>query len=183
MKRILNEVKAGMDSALDHFRKELKNLRSGRANPGILDEVRVEVYGSQMRIKELGTITVPESRQLLVTPFDPQTGGAIAKAIEKHLNMQAMVDGKAVRVPVPSLNEETRKDIVKQAKKRSEEAKVAIREVRRKGNETAKKMKADGDIAEDEQKKAEKEVQNLTDKYCKDIDTFLAEKEKELLEV
>ena len=180
----LNQTKAGMDQAVEHFRKEMSNLRSGRANPGILDAVRVEIYGSEMKIKDLATITMPEARMILISPYDGQTAGAIAKGIEKaNLNLQPILEGKSVRISIPPLNEELRKDICKQAKKKAEETKVAIREHRRKGNDLLKQKKTAGDISEDDVKGTEKKIQELTDKYCKEIDTLLATKEKEIMTV
>lgn len=179
-----SETKKDMENALEHYRKELRNLRSGRANPGLLDSVSVEAYGTSMRLKELANVTVSEARQLLVTPFDPQMASAIGKGIEKaNLGIQPIVDGNAVRVPVPPLTEEMRKEIVKQAKQKAEEAKVGVREVRRKSNDSVKKLKSGGEIAEDEQKKLEKVIQDLTDKFCKEVDDLLKEKEKDILEV
>lgn len=178
------EAKTKMQGVLDHFKQELKNLRTNRANPGVLDGVTVEVYGSHMRLKELANVTAPESRQLLVTPFDPQTTGAIAKGIEKaNLNLQPIVDGHAIRISIPPMDESMRKDIVKIGKKKAEDAKVVVREVRRKSNETVRKQKADGKMTEDEMKKAEKTIQELTDKSCKEIDDLFTAKEKEIMTV
>lgn len=179
-----NSTKDDMESALEHFRKELRNLRSGRANPGFLDGVKVEAYGTEMRIKEVGNVTVAEARQLLVTPFDPQMAAAISKGIERaNLGVQSYVDGAVVRVPIPPLTEDLRKDIVKQAKQKAEEAKIGIRDVRKRGNDTIKKLKSSGEVAEDEQKKLEKSIQTLTDKYCKEVDDLCKEKEKDILVV
>ncbi len=180
---ILDETKSKMEAAKEHFTKELRNLRTNRANPGMLDGVMVECYGTAMRLKDLASVSVPESRQLLVSPFDAQTSGAIGKAIETTLNLQAIVEGNQVRIPIPALNEDVRKDIVKQAKKKAEEARIAIREIRRKSNETVRKQKNDGEIPEDIMKKSEKQIQEQTDKYCKDIDQLLSDKEKDILEV
>jgi ribosome recycling factor len=181
---IENQVKQGMQHVLDHLKGELKSLRTSRANAGMLDSVHAEVYGSRMRLKELANITVPESRQLLVTPFDPSTVNAIAKGIESaNLNLQPIVDGHIIRINIPPMDESVRKEIVKVCKKKAEEAKVAIREVRRKSNELIRKQKADGIIPEDTMKKLEKTVQDLTDKFCKDADTLCAEKEKEVLAI
>ncbi len=180
----MKETKVKMQSALEHFEKELKNLRSSRANPGMVEDVVVEVYGSAMPLKKVANISVAESRQLLITPFDPSTVSFISKGIEKaNLNLQAIVDGHQVRVPVPPMTEEVRKEIAKTAKKKAEEAKVGIREIRRKGNETAKKQKADGLITEDQQKRIEKQIQEATDKTCKEIDERLSQKEKEILSI
>lgn len=181
---VTDQTKAKMVATVDHFKQELKNLRSNRANPGMLEGVTVEVYGSHMRIKELANITTPESRQLLVSPFDPQTAAAIAKGIERaNLNLQPVVEGHVIRINVPPMDESMRKEIVKQAKKKAEDGKIVIREIRRKGNEQVKKQKADGEITEDIMKKSEKIIQELTDQYCKEIDTLFTSKEKEILTV
>jgi len=181
---VADETKTKMTAALEHFKQELKNLRTGRANPGVLDHVPVELYGSQMRIKELASISAPEARLLLVSPFDPQNAGAIAKGIEKaNLNLRPILDGNVVRIPIPPMDESVRKEMVKQGKKKVEEAKVAFREIRRKQNEVVRKQKADGEIAEDQVKKAEKTIQELTDKYCKEADDLMIMKEKEIMTV
>lgn len=181
---VIKETEDKMKNALEHFKTELRNLRSGRANPAVLDSVVVEVYGAEMRLKDVAQVSVAESRQLLVTPYDAQTAGPIAKAIEKaNLNLQPMVDGGVVRVPVPPLTEEIRKDTVKLGKKKAEEAKVQIRDIRRKSNDLVKKQKTDNIIAEDVQKKLEKQIQDLTDKYCKEVDVLFSAKEKDIMEV
>lgn len=181
---IADQTKQKMQQAIDHFKQELKNLRTNRANPGILDSVIVEAWGSQMRLKELATVTAPESRQLLITPFDPQTTHAIGKGIEKaNLNLQPIVEGNVVRINIPPMDENTRKEIVKQGKKKAEDAKITIREIRRKNNDLVRKEKADGTITEDVMKKTEKTIQEYTDKFCKEIDDLFSAKEKEILTV
>ena len=181
---IPDQTKTKMQATIDHFKVELKNLRTNRANPGMVEGVMVEVYGSQMRLKELATISTPESRQSLITPFDPQTGGPIAKAIEKaNLNLQPVLEGSTIRIHVPPMDQAIRQEIVKQGKKKAEESKVAIREIRRKGNEQVRKQKADGEITEDVMKKAEKTIQDYTDQFCKQIDDLFTAKEKEILAV
>jgi len=173
-----------MQAALEHFKTELKGLRSNRANAAMVDGVLVEVYGSQMRIKELANVTVPEPRQILISPFDPQTCGAIAKGIEKaNLNLQPVVEGQSIRINVPPMDESMRKQIVKQGKQKAEDSKIAIRDIRRKNNELARKHKADGLITEDVMKKEEKGIQELTDKFCKEVDDLFAAKEKEIMAV
>jgi ribosome recycling factor len=178
------QTKAKMQAALDHFKTELKNLRSNRANPAMLDGVIVEAYGTQMRIKELANVTVPEPRQILISPFDPQTSAAIAKGIEKaNLNLQPVVEGQVIRINVPPMDEAMRKQIVKQGKLKAEDSKIALRDIRRKNNELVRKQKADGVITEDVMKKEEKGIQDLTDKYCKEVDDLFAAKEKEIMTV
>lgn len=179
-----NDVKAAMEQALEHLKKDLKALRTGRANASILDSVTVEVYGTMLRLKDISNVTVPEARQILITPFDAGNAIHISKAIENaNLNLQPHVDGHLVRINVPPMDESVRKDIVKQCKKKGEDAKIAIREVRRKYNDLVRKEKTDGDITEDVQKRTEKMIQEFTDKYCKEIDTLCTKKEKEILEI
>jgi len=180
----LKETKKSMEESFQHFLTELKNLRTGRPSPGMLDDITVEVYGSQMNMKGIATVAISEGRQLVVTPFDPQTAPSIAKAIEKaNMNLQAIVDGGVVRVPVPPLSADMRKDVVKQGKKKSEDAKVSIREIRKKANNLSKQQKTDGDLTEDQVKRMEKDIQKLTDDYCKQIDVKFSEKEKDILTV
>lgn len=182
----IDEAKQKMKGAAEHFKQELKQLRSNRANPGMLDAVMVEAYGggTQMRIKDLASITVPESRQLLVTPYDPQTAAAIAKGIEKaNLNLQPMLEAHLIRIHVPPMDEAMRREIVKQAKKKAEDAKVGIREIRRKYNDLARKQKADGELTEDVLKKTEKGIQEQTDLSCKEIDELFQAKEREIMTV
>lgn len=181
---ILEQTKKKMQAAIDHLKAELKTLRTGRANPGMVENVQVEVYGTYMRLKDMASISVPEPRQLLVSPFDTKNTHAIAKAIESaNLNIQPVVDGNAVRIKIPEMNANVRQDMVKSAKKKCEEAKVSIRNVRRDSNEAIKKQKADGNLPEDVMKKLEKNIQENTDKFCKTADEATAEKEKEILTV
>lgn len=178
----MKETEKKMQGALDHLKTDLKGLRTGRANPSALETVFVEVYGAQMRIQDVATISVPEPRQLLISPFDAQNVHAIAKGVEAaNLNLQPVVDGNVVRIKIPEMDQSVRQDMVKQAKRKCEEAKISIRNARRDGNEQVKKQKADGDIPEDVMKKLEKKIQELTDKYCKDADSLTEEKEKEIL--
>ncbi len=178
------QVKAAMQAALDALKGELKALRSGRASSSMLDKVMVEIYGSLTPLKAVANVTVPESRQILVTPFDPSNAHAIAKSIEAaNLGIHPMVDGKVVRLNVPPMDESIRKKIAAQCKELGEKFKVSIREVRRKFNDLVRKQKADGIIPEDMMKKLEKSIQELTDRFCKDIDTACADKEKEIMTV
>jgi ribosome recycling factor len=179
-----NDTKSKMQAALEHFKQDLKSLRSNRASPAFLDSVTVEVYGTQMRLKDMATIATPELRQLLITPFDPQTAGPISKAIEKaNLNIQPILEGGMIRINFPPLDESIRKDVVKQAKKKAEDAKISIREIRRKSMEAIKKGKTDGTMTEDDMKKNEKSIQELTDQFCRDVESLLAAKEKEIMTV
>lgn len=181
---IIDQTKSKMQAAIEHFKQELKNLRTGRANPSILDNVMVEVYGSMMRLKELANVSAPEPRQLLISPFDRSTASAISKGIEKaNLNLLPILEGNVIRINIPPMDESTRKEMVKIGKKKAEEAKVSIREIRRKNNETVRKQKADGDITEDVMKKQEKSIQDFTDQFCKEVDDLMTTKEKEIMTV
>jgi len=181
---IPDQSKKSMKTAVEHFQSELKSLRTGRANPAILDKVSVEVYGSSMRLKDIATVSVPEARQLLVTPFDPSNVNAISNAIEKaNLNLKPSADGNIIRISIPPMSEEVRKDMVKECKKMGETGKVTIRNIRKESNDTIKKSKSSGDISEDQLKSLEKLVQEHTDTFCKEIDHLCVEKEKEILTI
>lgn len=181
---IVEATKKKMEAILDHFKSEIKSLRTGRANAAVLDHVQVEVYGSNMRIKDLASVTTPEARQILVVPFDPQTAGSISKAIEKaNLNLTPILEGNQVRIPVPPMDENVRKQIVKQGKELVEAAKVRVRGTRRDANEQIVKAQKSSEITEDLQKKFEKQVQELTDQFCKNIDDLFNAKEKEIMTV
>ena len=182
----MNEIatyKKRMEKAIEHYREELKGVRTNRPSPAILDSVLVKAYGSEMRIRDVATISISDARQLLVTPFDSKIASSIGKAIEEALDIMPIVDGNLVRVPFPPMSEERRKDLVKDVHKRGENAKVAIRSIRREANDAIKKQKTAGEIPEDEQKKREKLIQDYTDTYCKEIDHLFNEKQKEILEV
>lgn len=181
---ILDQTKKKMNGAIEHLKVELKGLRTGRANPGMLDTVSVDVYGTKMRVQDLASVSVPEARQLLISPFDANNLHAIAKGIEAaNLNLQPIVDGNVVRIKIPELDTAVRNEMCKKAKQKCEETKVAIRGVRRDGNEFAKKQKSDGHISEDDVKRLEKQIQVETDKFCKMADDLTAEKEKEIQKV
>ncbi len=184
MSGIDNQVKTAMQAVLDHLKADLKGLRTGRANASILDKVQVDLYGSHMPLKSLGNINVPEPRLIVVTPFDPSHISAIAKGIEAaNLGVHPIADGKVVRVPIPPPDEALRKQIAKQCRELGEKSKVALREVRRKFNELVRKQKSEGVLPEDQMKKSEKQIQDATDRFCKEVDTICAEKEKEILTI
>jgi len=179
-----SDINEAMEAAIQHLKQELKSIRTGRANPAILDNVMVEVYGSQMRLKDLANITVPESRQLLISPYDANNVNMIAKGIEiANLSVQVIADGNVVRINIPPMDESIRKDMVKLCKTKNESAKVAIREIRRKFNDLIRKQKSEGEIPEDMMKQKEKKIQELTDKFCKLSDDVCKDKEKEILEI
>ncbi|MCX6994866.1 MAG: ribosome recycling factor [Chlamydiae bacterium] len=184
MSNALEQVKTKMVAVLEHFSRDLKGIRSGRANPAILDGVSVDIFGSATKVKALASITIPESRQILITPYDRGNAGAIAKAIEKaNLGLQPVLDGNAIRIKISPMDTASRQDMVKLAKRKAEEAKVSIRSCRRDANELIKKQKTAGDLAEDLMKKFEKQIQELTDKSCKEADDLATSKEKEIMEV
>ncbi len=180
----VNNAKAGMQSAISHLQEELKGIRSGRANPSMLDSVQVDAYGTAMQLKDLASVSVPEARQLLVTPFDGSNTAAIAKGIEKaNLGMMPAVDGSVIRLNVPPMDEALRKKMATLVNKEREHTKVSIRNVRRDANEEARAQKASGDLAEDQLHKIEKQIQELTDEFCKKADALAADKEKEVMSV
>lgn len=175
------QTKAKMLAALEHLKTELKTIRTGRANPAMVEGVIVEVYGAPARLKDIASINAPEARMLVITPFDPKNAAAIGKAIEKaNIGVSPIVDGNMVRIRIPQMDENMRKEMVKMCHKRLEEAKISIRNIRRDGNDTIRKLKAAGEIAEDIMKKTEKNIQDLTDKYCKEADDIAEKKEKEV---
>lgn len=184
MANISDEAKAKMLAAIEHLKTDLKAIRTGRANTGMLDGIFVEVYGSSVRLKELAQVTSPEPRMLLVTPFDSKNTNMIAKAIEKaNLGINPITDANAVRLRIPPMDEAMRKEMVKVCHKRREDAKIGIRNSRRDCNEMARKQKAAGTLPEDQLKKIEKTIQDYTDKYCKEADDLSALKEKEIMTV
>lgn len=178
---IIAPIKIKMELGIEHLKNELKAIRTGRANTAILDSVMVEIYGSPVRIRDIASLTTPEARLILITPFDRQNSSTIGKAIEKaNLGLMPIVDGNCIRIKISPMDDAVRKDMVKLCHKRSEEAKVAIRNIRREGNEMVKKQKAAGHIPEDQVKKTEKEIQEMTDKFCKECDDLANKKEKEI---
>jgi ribosome recycling factor len=181
---VKDEVKNRMNAAKEHLVAELKNIRTGRAHSGLLENVQVEVYGSPTRLRDVANITVPEPRQLLITPYDRGSVGSIAKSLEAaNLGMRPIADATSIRLNLPEMSQEQRKQMAKVVKEKQEDAKVSIRNIRREFNDKLKKMKTDGEIAEDIQKKGEKDIQELTDKYCKDVDDLAHTKEKEVMEI
>ena len=177
----LQETKKHMLACLEHLKAEFKGIRAGRASPAFIEGVSVEVYGTQKRLKEVASIAVPESRQLLVTPFDGSNTQACARAIDKaNLGVSAIVEGKAIRVVFPELDAARRKSLIEQCHKKREECKISIRNCRRDVNEQVKKQKSQGIIPEDEMKRLEKQIQELTDKSCKEADDLCTLKEKEI---
>lgn len=184
MSNLQDQTKSKMNQAIEHLKQELKNIRTGRANPAILDSVTVELYGSRMRLKEIANISTPEPRQLMITPFDASSAGKIRKDIEAaDMGLQPVLDGNSIRINIPPMDQSQREEKVKLCHKKREECKVSIRNIRRDCNELARKLKADGTLAEDQLKREEKQIQELTDKYCKTADEVSLVKEKEIMVV
>lgn len=184
MQDAIRESEAKMKKAVDVLKKNFAGVRTGRANPALLDHINVNYYGAPVPLKQIASISVPEPRQLLITPYDKNASQDIEKAImTSDLGINPKREANVIRLMLPEPSEERRKDLVKMIKKESEEAKVAVRNVRREGIDSLKKQKSSKAITEDDEKTMDKKVQELTDKYCKEIDALLAAKEKEVMEV
>ena len=181
---IHKKLEEKMEKTMNVLKDELLVIRAGRANPGMLDRVMVDYYGSQTPLKQMAAISSPEPRALVIQPWDMSSLNSIEKAIQQaDLGFNPTNDGKIIRILIPQLTEERRKDLLKIASKTAENAKVALRNERRDVNEKLKKMQKDTEITEDDLKKAQDEVQKMTDKYIKNVDELLVKKEKEILEV
>lgn len=183
-KEIINDAKSRMEKAVEALNRDLAKLRAGRANPALLDRITVEYYGAETPLNQLATISVPEARLLTIQPFDKSSIGDIERAILKsELGLTPANDGSVIRITIPPLTEERRKELVKLVKKSAEEAKVAVRNVRRDANDTLKKSQKDGDLTEDDLRRYTEEVQKLTDSYITKVDDVADNKEKEIMEV
>ena len=173
-----------MDKSTQSFKKDLSTLRTGRANSNMLDTIKVDVYGQLMPIDQLGTVSVPEARLISIQVWDKANVTLIDSAIQKsELGINPQIDGQIIRLRVPDLTEERRKDLIKILKGMGEKGKVSIRNIRREANEELKKKLKDKDISEDQNKTFEKNIQKLTDLNIENIDKILAEKEKEILQI
>lgn len=183
-KEALAELDRKMHATMEDLKLDLSGLRTGRAAPSLVDRVMVDYYGTQTPLSQLANITIPDARQLLITPYDKSVCGQIANTISKsELGVQATRDGDAVRVSIPSLNEERRREMVKLAGKKTEEHKVALRNIRRDTNDHLKRMEKDGDLTKDDLKREEEFVQKTTDKFIADADKLRASKETEIMEI
>ncbi len=184
MKEQYTEINEKMEKTLNALMREFSSIRAGRANPAILDKVKVDYYGTPTPVSQVGTIAVPEARMITIQPWDASLVKDIEKAIlASDIGITPNNDGKIIRLNFPPLTEERRKDLVKQIKKIAEESKVAIRSIRRDFLEKYKKAKKDGEITEDDLKGIEKDIQDMTDSSIKEIDGIVAKKEAEILEV
>lgn len=183
-KEIINQCEQKMQKSIEALKKEFATIRTGKANPAILNGVSVEYYGSPMPINQIASVSAPEPQMILIKPYDKSILKAIEKAIQtSDLGFNPQNDGDVVRIPIPALTEQTRKDLVKQAKKIAEENKVAIRNIRRDGMDQLKKLEKDSLISEDELKRRSDELQKVTDKYIETIDKTAAEKEKDIMSI
>ncbi len=184
MSDVILEMSEKMEKSVDTFKVELSKVRTGRASLALLEGIMVDAYGSLLPLNQVGTLTIPESRMIAIQPWDPQMLPAIEKALLKaSIGLTPVSDGKIIRLNIPQLTEERRKELVKQVKKVAEEFRVAIRSARRDAIDTLKKQKKDKEISEDDLFKLQDEAQSETDSYIKQIDDITASKEKEVMAV
>jgi ribosome recycling factor len=180
----VNEARSAMEKAIEAMRREFGSVRTGKATPALLDHVRVDAYGSKMPISQVATVSAPEARMLIVQPWDKGLLQAIEKGIQQaELGLNPANDGNIIRIPIPQLNEERRKDMVKQLGKLAEEGRVAIRHARQEANKDIKKRQAAHEISEDDAHRQTDQVQKLTDEFIAKIDQLLKTKEHEVMEV
>ena len=181
---IYGDLQDRMDKAVQALVKSFTKIRTGRATPALLDGLNADYYGTPTPLTQMASVTAPEARLLMIQPWDVQAMGEIEKAILKsELGLTPQNDGKVIRISIPTLTQERRKELSKLVKKNGEDAKVAIRNIRRDANEMLKDLKKDKEISEDDQKKAEEQVQKITDDFIKQVDAAAAVKEKEIMEV
>ena len=181
---ILLETEDGMEKSVDYMHREFSGIRTGKASPALVENVDVEAYGTQMKLKQLALITAPEPRLLVIQPFDASTMKDIERGIkESNIGINPATDGKLIRLPIPELTEDRRWDLVKTIKAMSEEARIRVRASRREGIDGAKKLEKAGEVTEDQRHDLEGEIQKLTDKYVKAIDEAVSNKEKEIMTV
>ena len=182
LKGMFGEVKTRMDAAIERVRKDMANVRTGRATVGLLDGIQVEAYGSRMPINQVAALSVPEPALIVAQPFDPSLMGAVEKAIRaSDLGLNPANDGKVVRIPIPSLTDERRKELSRHVHKQAEEGRNGVRQVRRDANERLKKLLKDHKISEDDERKGLDQVQKMTDEHVKMIDDLQTKKDQDLL--
>ncbi|HDH99361.1 MAG: ribosome recycling factor [Candidatus Latescibacterota bacterium] len=183
VEELKKEVRAKMEKSLEALRHELSQIRTGRASPALLDAIRVEYYGTMVPITHIANVSAPEARLLVVQPWDKSTLPAIEKAIlSSDLGITPSNDGNVIRLSIPPLTEERRQELVKVVRRLAEDARVAVRNIRREAVERLRKAQKDGELSEDESRRAQKEVQEITDEYIKKVGEALAQKEAEILE-
>ena len=184
MKELIKNTEEKMQKSIDALEREYKSIRAGRANASVLDRITVDYYGVPTPIQQMAAVSVPEARTLLIAPWDKSTLKEIEKAIlTSEIGINPQNDGTSIRLNFPPLTEERRKDIVKDVRKKGEEAKVAVRNQRRDALDKLKSLKKGNTITEDDEADGEKKIQNLTDKFCKEIDELASAKEKEIMEI
>jgi ribosome recycling factor len=182
LKGMFGEVKTRMDAAIERVRKDMANVRTGRATVGLLDGIQVEAYGAKMPINQVAALSVPEPALIVAQPFDPSLMGAVEKAIRaSDLGLNPANDGKMVRIPIPSLTDERRKELSRHVHKQAEEGRNGVRQVRRDANERLKKLLKDHKISEDDERKGLDQVQKMTDDHVKMIDDLQTKKDQDLL--
>lgn len=182
--QVKNQAEEKMDKAIAVLKKDLLTLRTGRANPSILDKIMVEYYGTETPIHQMANISTPDPRSLVITPWDKSAMGEIERAISKsELGLTPSNDGNVIRIAIPALTQERRNELVKMARKMSEEAKIAIRNIRREANDELKKLEKKGDIPEDVSRRSQEEIQKITDRYIKESDQVVNGKEAEIMEI
>ncbi|MBV9269858.1 MAG: ribosome recycling factor [Candidatus Eremiobacteraeota bacterium] len=182
--QVFKDVESRMNKAVESTRSEFASVRTGRATPALLNRLHVEAWGSSVPLKQVATVSAPDARSLMIQAFDRNTVGEIRKAIEKSdLGLTPNIDGATIRLSIPPLNEERRKDLVKLVKKKGEDGKVAVRNVRHKAQDDIKAQLKDHKITEDDNKRMQDQLQKLTDRFVKEIDTLITTKEKEIMEV
>jgi len=181
---VLLDAEDKMEKSAGVLREQLSGLRTGKASPALVENVQVPYYGTMTRLREMANISTPEARLIVIQPYDPSCLGEIEKAIlGANLGVTPISDGRIVRIPIPELNQERRQEMVKVARRTTEEARVAVRNVRREANDAAKALERDGKISEDDRDQALQEIQRVTDKAIAGIDELLKEKEAEIMEV
>jgi ribosome recycling factor len=184
MGNVLEGLRERMDKTVHSTSRDMSGIRTGKASPALLDSIRVECWGDVLPLKQVAGISAPEARMLVVQPWDVSTAPAIVKAIESSdLGVRASIDGPVIRIPIPKLSEERRKDLLKLVRKQAEDGRTAIRNLRRDANDAAHKARKEGDISEDEEKRSLDEVQKVADKSVAEIDRLLKAKEAEIQEV
>jgi ribosome recycling factor len=183
-KEVLSNVHEKMTKALEHIRREFATIRTGRASTSLLDGITIDYYGSPVPLNQIANVSAPEPKLLLVTPYDKGALGNIERALlTSDLGLTPNNDGKVIRIPIPELTEERRKNLVKVVRRLAEDTRVSVRNIRREANEQVKKGEKDGDVPEDESHRIIDEVQKVTDDYIKKIDEFLKAKEQDIMEV
>jgi ribosome recycling factor len=181
---VLDETADSMKKSIEHLRHDLQKVRTGRANTALLDGITVDYYGTQTPLNQLATLTAPDPRLIVISPFDKSSIQAVEKAIQSsHLGLTPTNDGKVVRIPIPPLTEERRKELVKHVHKIAEQHKVGVREARRDGLALLKDAHKDGGLSEDEKRRADKKIQDLTDEHIALVEKICQQKEKDILEV